>query len=83
MLRCVSASEIAARALAASCPSAISTGAVSVPNTGGFQTFTTVSVNGISLSAGQHVLRVVLDTAASGSTSVGNFNWFSFSGGGG
>jgi len=36
-------------------------GAVSVPNTGGFQTWTTVTVSNIALSAGQQTLRVYFD----------------------
>ena len=53
------------------------TGTVSIPPTGGWQTWTTVSVAGINLAAGTHVMRIVMDTnGASGS--VGNFNWFEF-----
>jgi hypothetical protein len=47
-------------------------GAVSVPNTGGWQNWTTVSVTTPSLSAGQHVLRVFFDTGGH------NLNWISF-----
>ncbi|HYO10140.1 MAG TPA: carbohydrate-binding protein [Tepidisphaeraceae bacterium] len=50
------------------------TGAMTVPNTGGFQAFQTVSKTGVSLSAGTHVLRLAFDTAGSNG-SVGNFNW--------
>ncbi len=49
------------------------TGAMNVPNTGGWQVWQTISKAGISLSAGQHVLR--LDIAGNDA----NFNWFSFS----
>jgi chitodextrinase len=37
------------------------TGSVVVPNTGGWNNFQDVGVGGISLSAGQHVLRIVSD----------------------
>jgi chitodextrinase len=37
------------------------TGSVAVPNTGGWNTFQDVGVGGISLSAGQHVLRIHSD----------------------
>jgi hypothetical protein len=50
------------------------TGAMTIPNTGGWQNWTTLSKSAIDLSAGSHVLRLVMD--ANGSTgSVGNFNW--------
>lgn len=49
------------------------TGTLTVPNTGGWQKWTTISVT-VQLSAGQHVLRVAFDTVgATGYT--GNFNW--------
>jgi hypothetical protein len=51
------------------------TGPISVPNTGGWQSWTTVS-RSVSLAAGTQVLRIVMDTAA-GSGAVGNFNWIS------
>jgi hypothetical protein len=53
------------------------TGSLTVPNTGGWQTWTTVSKSGINLSAGKHVIRVRMDTNGT-SGSVGNFNWFEF-----
>jgi hypothetical protein len=46
-------------------------GTVTIPNTGGWQNWTTVSVTTPSLSAGQHVLRVVFDTGGC------NLNWLS------
>ena len=50
------------------------TGELSVPNTGGYQTWTTVTKTGVNLTAGKHVLRLRMDAnAANGS--VGNFNW--------
>jgi O-glycosyl hydrolase len=49
------------------------TGLLIVPNTGGWQTFQTVTKQ-LDLPAGRHVLRVSMDAA--GSTGyVGNFNW--------
>jgi hypothetical protein len=53
------------------------TGPIDVPNTGGWQTWQTVSRAGVSLTAGQHVVRVVLMTAGT-SGGVGNYNWFRF-----
>ena len=50
------------------------TGPIAVPNTGGWQVWRTLSKSGVALSAGEQVIRVVLDTnGASGLT--GNFNW--------
>jgi beta-glucosidase len=46
------------------------TGSLTVPNTGGWQVWTDVVKNGVSLSAGQHVFKWVTDTAG------GNYNWF-------
>jgi hypothetical protein len=46
-------------------------GTVTIPNTGGWQNWTTVAVTTPSLSAGQHVLRVVFDTGGC------NLNWLS------
>jgi hypothetical protein len=48
-------------------------GAITVPNTGAWQTFATVSVTTPALTAGTKVMRVVMDAASF------NFNWFSFS----
>jgi hypothetical protein len=50
-------------------------GPISVPNTGAYQTWQTISTPGIPLAAGKRVIRVVLLTAGS-SGGVGNFNWF-------
>jgi subtilisin family serine protease len=38
------------------------TGSLTVPSTGGWQNWQTISTGGISLTAGPHVLRVVIDT---------------------
>jgi hypothetical protein len=53
------------------------TGPIDVPNTGGWQAWQTVTRSGISLTAGQHVVRLVLTTAGT-SGGVGNYNWFRF-----
>jgi Carbohydrate binding module (family 6) len=49
------------------------TGALQVPNTGGWQTWTLVTRNNVPLSAGVHVLKFVVDTVGSSAT-VGNLN---------
>jgi len=50
------------------------TGAIAVPATGGYQTWSSVFTPGIALGAGPHVLRIVFDT--NGSTGyVGNLNY--------
>ena len=51
------------------------TGALVVPNTGGWQTWQTMTLAGIPISAGAHVLRVVFDSNCAGGY-VGNFNYF-------
>jgi len=49
------------------------TGSLGVPNTGGYATYRSISKAGISLSAGAHTLRLVMDTnGANGFT--GNFD---------
>jgi hypothetical protein len=53
------------------------TGPITVPNTGGWGSFTSVSTN-VTLSAGTQVMRLVMD----GSGIVGNFDWISFAGAG-
>ena len=50
------------------------TGPFVIPNTGGWQTWATVSKAGVSLSAGPQVLRIVMD-ANGASGSIGNMNW--------
>jgi hypothetical protein len=52
------------------------TGPVAVPDTGAWQTWQTISTAGISLTAGQRVIRVVFDRASAASGGVGNYNWF-------
>jgi O-glycosyl hydrolase len=53
------------------------TGTMTVPNTGGWQTFTTLTKGGIPLTAGAHFVKLVIDTDGTfGFT--GNFNWMRF-----
>jgi len=53
------------------------TGAMAVPNTGGWQNWTTLTVNGISLTAGNHVVRLSIDSRGPANV-VANFNWLRF-----
>jgi hypothetical protein len=50
-------------------------GAVDVPATGGWQIWATTAPFGMSLTGGQHVIRVVFLSASSGG-GAGNYNWF-------
>ncbi|HYO07770.1 MAG TPA: PA14 domain-containing protein, partial [Tepidisphaeraceae bacterium] len=50
------------------------TGAVMVPDTGGWQSWQTVNASNIKLTAGRHVLRVSQDAVGT-SGWVGNLNW--------
>jgi VCBS repeat-containing protein len=54
------------------------TGALVVPNTGGWQVWQTITKSNVSLSVGPHVLRLVMDTNGP-TTGVGNFNWIRIS----
>jgi len=50
------------------------TGAMTMPNTGAWQKWTTISKAGITVAAGSHAIKLVMD--ANGTTgSVGNINW--------
>jgi phosphatidylserine/phosphatidylglycerophosphate/cardiolipin synthase-like enzyme len=51
------------------------TGPINVPDTGGWQTWTTLSAANISLTAGSHVIRVYFEAVGSGG-GAGNYNWF-------
>ena len=53
-------------------------GSMALPNTGGWQTWQTVTKTGIALSAGSHTLRLVMDTGTVENGGVGNHNWFEF-----
>ncbi|QOV91781.1 Kelch repeat-containing protein [Humisphaera borealis] len=48
-------------------------GSITLPGTGGWQTWQTVSKPGLNLTAGQHVLRLAFDASAGGD--IGNLNW--------
>jgi hypothetical protein len=50
------------------------TGSITIPNTGSWDAYTTLTKT-VSLTAGNHVLRLVMDTMGSGGF-LGNFNWF-------
>jgi hypothetical protein len=49
-------------------------GAFSVPATGGWNTWTTLTKKGISLPSGQHVVRIEMDSEGANAI-VGNLNW--------
>src|SRR6185295_53215 len=53
------------------------TGLFTVPNTGGWQNWQTLSKTGIFLNAGQQVMRLY-ETNAGASGSVANINWVRF-----
>jgi hypothetical protein len=54
------------------------TGTLTIPNTGGYQTWTTVSKKGIYLTAGQHMMKIKIDTNGT-SGSPGNINYIQIS----
>jgi glucosylceramidase len=51
---------------------------VTVPSTGGWETWQTTSPANVSGASGVHDLYVVFKAPASGTTSLGNINWFQF-----
>jgi len=51
------------------------TGPILVADTGGWETWQTITTTGIPLAAGQRVIRIVFDRLSSGG-GVGNYNWF-------
>jgi hypothetical protein len=51
------------------------TGPIAVPDTGGWQTWQTITTAGIPLTAGLRVIRVAFDSLGT-SGGVGNYNWF-------
>jgi hypothetical protein len=51
------------------------TGVITVPNTGGWQRWTTIRRTGVDLSAGEQIVRVVMDTNGAGTGAVGNINF--------
>jgi hypothetical protein len=54
------------------------TGSIKFLNTGSFQKWTTVRKSGISLTAGKHVIKLVIDSTG-GHKFAGNVNWIKFS----
>jgi len=50
------------------------TGAIALPDTGGWDTWQTVTKTGVTLPAGTHVLKLVVDANGSGGT-VADINW--------
>jgi len=54
------------------------TGPVPVPNTTGWDTWQTISLAGIPLTQGQHVLRLVMVTRNAENSGVGNYGYLSF-----
>lgn len=57
------------------------TGPMTLPSTAGWQNWQTLRKSGITLPAGQHVLRLFIDSVAS-SGAAGNLNWLRFTRGG-
>ncbi|HXE53792.1 MAG TPA: alpha-L-fucosidase, partial [Tepidisphaeraceae bacterium] len=51
------------------------TGPVHLGNTGGWWTYTNISVPNVSIPAGKHVLTLVIDSANAAGWGVGDFNW--------
>ena len=51
------------------------TGPLTVPDTGGWQNWQTVTTSAVQLTAGVHVLRLVLDTGTAQNGGVGNYNY--------
>ena len=51
------------------------TGAIALPDTGGWNTWTTTTKAGVTLPAGVHVLRLVVDANGPGGT-ASDINWF-------
>jgi hypothetical protein len=54
------------------------TGAITVPNTGGWDVWQSISLGNIALTQGSHVIRVVMLTRNVENSSVGNFDYFAF-----
>src|SRR5204862_351451 len=50
------------------------TGPIQLPQTGGWQSWTTLNIPNVALTAGKHVLTLLIDSGAQG---MGNFNWIS------
>jgi hypothetical protein len=53
------------------------TGPISMPNTGGWRSGQTLTKTDLSLSAGQHIMKIVFDTNGSVGA-IGNINYLTF-----
>jgi hypothetical protein len=51
------------------------TGAIALPDTGGWNTWKTTTKTGVTLPAGQHVLKLMVDANGSSGTAA-DINWF-------
>ncbi len=51
---------------------------IPIPSTGGFQSWQTTQPVTVSGASGVHDLYVVFKAPASGTTALGNVNWFQF-----
>ena len=58
------------------------TGPISVPDTGDWDAYTTVTAPNVSLTEGEQIWRLVFDTASPTTAAVGNFNFLNVVGGG-
>jgi len=54
------------------------TGSLTVPNTGGWQTWQLLTRTGLSLTVGAHLVRLVIDTGTVENGGAGNYNWLRF-----
>ena len=52
------------------------TGTLTAPNTGGWQTFQTITKTGVTLAAGVQIIRIVMDTNSATTAGIANMNWF-------
>ena len=51
------------------------TGAIALPDTGGWNSWRTVTATGVVVPAGTHVLKLIVDANGSGGTAA-DLNWF-------
>lgn len=56
------------------------TGPITVPNTGGWQNWTTLTIPNVNLGAGTQVMRLAQDSNGPVTNSIGNINWIRFTG---
>jgi hypothetical protein len=54
------------------------TGTMTIPATGGYDTWQTVTKTGIALTSGTHIVKLVIDTGGSTSGYAGNINYLQF-----